>query len=138
PALTPMLHPQTASHVLMIRPVRFIGNPQTAASNKFQAAVTLSDEEAQRLALAEFEALAAALAQAGVGVHVVDDTPEPHTPDSIFPNNWASLHADGTVVLYPMLAPNRRAERREEILRELGSKHGFHVSRVIDLTHHEH
>lgn len=97
----------------------------------------LSDEEAQRLALAEFEALAAALTQAGVGVHVVDDTLEPHTPDSIFPNNWVSLHADGTVVLYPMLAPNRRAERREEILHELGSKHGFHVSRVIDLTQHE-
>jgi hypothetical protein len=130
--------PQCASDVLMIRPVRFIGNPQTAGSNTFQAQVALSEEQAQELALAEFDALVAALSDAGVGVHVVEDTVEPHTPDSIFPNNWVSFHADGTVVLYPMLAPNRRAERREEVLHEIGSKHGFHISRVLDLTHHEH
>lgn len=132
-----MRDPQCASDVLMIRPVRFIGNPQTAASNAFQSNAVLSDQEAQRLALAEFDALANALTNAGVRVHVVEDTVEPHTPDSIFPNNWVSFHADGTIVVYPMLAPNRRAERRDEILHELGSKHGFHVSRVIDLTHHE-
>ncbi len=128
---------QCASDVLMIRPVRFIGNPQTAASNAFQANAVMTDEEAQQLALAEFDAVASALSSAGVGVHIVEDTLQPHTPDSIFPNNWVSFHADGTIVLYPMLAPNRRAERREDILHELSGKHGFHTSRVIDLTHHE-
>jgi hypothetical protein len=121
----------------MIRPVRFIGNPQTASSNAFQSDAALSAEEAQRRAVAEFDSLVAALTAAGVRVHVVEDTPEPHTPDSLFPNNWMSLHADGTVVLYPMLAPNRRVERREDILHELSTRHGFRISRVIDFTHYE-
>jgi len=128
---------QRAADVLMIRPVRFLGNPQTSATNAFQGAAALSEDAAQQSALAEFETLTAALARAGVGVHVIDDTPEPHTPDSIFPNNWVSFHADGTAVLYPMLAPNRRAERREDVLAKLTAEHGFHISRVIDLTHHE-
>jgi hypothetical protein len=122
----------------MIRPVRFIGNPQTSGSNAFQRSAALTQEEAQRLALAEFDALSGALARAGVGVHIIEDTVEPHTPDSIFPNNWVSFHADGTVVLYPMLAPNRRAERRQYILEVLSSRYGFFTSRLIDLTHHEH
>ncbi len=129
---------QSATDVLMIRPVRFTGNPQTSASNVFQQLGALSDDEAQRLALAEFDALASALIDAGVGVHVIEDTLEPHTPDSIFPNNWASFHADGTVVLYPMLAPNRRAERRADILEQLSARNGFFASRILDLTHHEH
>lgn len=128
---------QTAADVLMIRPVRFMGNPQTAGSNVFQQIGARSNEEAQRLALAEFDALASALARAGVGVHVIEDTVEPHTPDSIFPNNWFTFHADGTVVLYPMLAPNRRLERRADVLEELSARHGFFASRVVDLTHHE-
>ncbi len=86
----------------------------------------------------EFDGLAAALEQAGVTVHTFEDTPEPHTPDSIFPNNWVSFHADGTVVLYPMLAENRRLERRLDLIEALSAKHGFHASRVIDLTRHEH
>jgi hypothetical protein len=132
-----MPDPQCASDVLMIRPVRFIGNPQTASSNAFQAQVALSEEQAQELALAEFDTLVAALSDAGVGVHVVEDTVEPHTPDSIFPNNWVSFHADGTVVLYPMLAPNRRAERRGDVLEALSTHHGFRILRIVDLTHHE-
>jgi hypothetical protein len=138
PFFHPMPDSQCATDVLMIRPVRFIGNPQTSDSNVFQTRAPLSPERAQQLALAEFEALSAALSDAGVGVHIVEDTIEPHTPDSLFPNNWLSLHADGTAVLYPMLAPNRRAERREEILERLNARHGFHISRIIDLTHHEH
>lgn len=127
---------QSVADVLMIRPVRFMGNPQTSASNVFQQLGALSQEEAQRLARAEFDALVTALSEAGVRVHVVDDTPEPHTPDSIFPNNWVSFHADGTVVLYPMMAENRRLERRLDILDALQAK-GFSIRRIVDLSSSE-
>ena len=129
---------QSAADVLMIRPTRFAGNLQTLESNRFQARTSaLSHEQAQRAALAEFDGLATALQHAGVSVHAFDDTPDPHTPDSIFPNNWVSFHADGLVVLYPMLAGNRRQERREDLLEALSSRHGFRITRVLDLTHHE-
>ncbi|HEY0681384.1 MAG TPA: arginine deiminase-related protein [Steroidobacter sp.] len=132
---------QTAADVMMIRPVAFAGNPQTQPSNSFQQLDSdggTIDAASQAAALREFDALVGALRQAGVNVHVFDDTPEPHTPDSIFPNNWVSFHADGTVVLYPMLAENRRLERRLDLLEALSAKHGFYTSRVIDLTRHEH
>lgn len=129
---------QTAADVMMIRPVAFAGNPQTQPSNSFQQCdAGAIDAANQAAALREFEGLAAALAQAGVAVHAFDDTIEPHTPDSIFPNNWVSFHADGSVVLYPMLAENRRLERRLDLLEALSAKHGFHATRVIDLTRHE-
>ncbi|WP_217705130.1 citrulline utilization hydrolase CtlX [Peristeroidobacter soli] len=130
---------QTSSHVMMIRPVAFAGNPQTRASNAFQQVDPNSvDSVNQAAALREFDGLAHALDKAGVTVHTFEDTPDPHTPDSIFPNNWVSFHADGTVVLYPMLAENRRLERRLDLIEALSAKHGFHVARVIDLTRHEH
>lgn len=130
---------QTATDVMMIRPVAFAGNPQTQPSNAFQQLdAGQVDASNQAAALREFDGLVGALEQAGVAVHVFDDTPEPHTPDSIFPNNWVSFHADGTVVLYPMLAENRRLERRLDLLEELSARHSFHTSRVIDLTRHEH
>jgi hypothetical protein len=130
--------PQSTADVLMIRPTRFAGNLQTQESNRFQSrANSLSDAQAQLAALAEFDGLASVLRQAGVNVHVFDDTPDPHTPDAIFPNNWVSFHADGSVVLYPMLAENRRLERREDLLEALSSRHGFRIRRVLDLTHHE-
>jgi hypothetical protein len=88
-------------------------------------------------ALAEFEALVQALESTGIRVVVFDDTPEPHTPDAIFPNNWVSFHADGTAVLYPMEASNRRTERRRDIIESLADDHGFVVRNVVDLTHHE-
>ncbi len=128
---------QLASSVLMIRPARFESNPLTAASNRFQGRTEASPEEQQAAALAEFDALAAALRDAGIHVVVVDDTPEPHTPDSIFPNNWVSFHADGRVVLYPMEARNRRTERRMDIVEALDSEYGFHVGEVVDLSAHE-
>jgi hypothetical protein len=121
----------------MIRPARFESNPQTAASNRFQGKTGRTAEEQQRAALAEFERLRAALEAAGVRTLVFDDTPEPHTPDAVFPNNWVSFHADGTVVLYPMEAENRRLERRQDIVEALAAKHGFVVREVVDLTHHE-
>jgi len=129
---------QSAADVLMIRPVRFGANPETLASNSFQSQQpTLAGSAAQRAAAAEFDGLVAALRVAGVTVHVLDDTPEPHTPDALFPNNWVSFHADGSVVLYPMLAPNRRAERRNDVLEALSAAHGFRIRRVLDLTAHE-
>jgi hypothetical protein len=129
---------QSATDILMIRPLQFAGNPQTAESNRFQrVAPQLSAAQVQAAAAREFETLAAALRAAGVNVHIFDDTPEPHTPDSIFPNNWVSFHADGTVVLYPMLAANRRQERRPDVLEALSAQLGFRVARVLDLTHHE-
>lgn len=128
---------QLANSVLMIRPLRFHSNPLTAASNRFQGKTELSDAEQQRAALAEFNGLVAALEQAGVNVVAIDDTDEPPTPDAIFPNNWVSFHADGTAVLYPMEAENRRTERRSDILETLVADHGFHVKNVIDLSAHE-
>ena len=121
----------------MIRPVRFEGNAQTASSNRFQKSLQLSVQAMQARALSEFDNLAQALRDAGVRVHVIDDTLEPHTPDSLFPNNWVSFHADGTIVLYPMLALNRRLERRQDVLENLSNRSRFRISRVVDLTHHE-
>ncbi|MGC1521311.1 MAG: arginine deiminase-related protein [Steroidobacteraceae bacterium] len=130
--------PQSARAVLMVRPACFGFNSQTAASNAFQQPGDPgSDAEAQRLALAEFDALAEALRRAGVEVLIAVDTPLPAKPDAIFPNNWVSFHYDGTVALYPMLAPNRRWERREEILEQVVHEGRFHVSRTVDLSHRE-
>lgn len=135
--MTSSAESQLANAVLMIRPVRFFSNPLTAASNRFQGKTSLTADEQQSAALAEFNGLAAALERAGVDVVVVDDTAEPPTPDAVFPNNWISTHADGTVVLYPMEAENRRTERRQDIIDGLAQQHGFHVRRVIDLSPHE-
>jgi hypothetical protein len=129
---------QCASSVLMVRPARFGSNPATAPSNRFQFTDSdLAPRETQQRALAEFEELALALARADVEVCVVDDTPEPSKPDAVFPNNWVSFHADGTVVLYPMLAASRREERREDILATLVRQYGFRITRTVDLTWHE-
>ena len=96
----------------MVRPVRFGMNAQTAVDNFYQNQEAATGASDQEKALAEFEHFVATLTEHGVNVHVLEDTPEPHTPDSIFPNNWISMHSDGTVVLYPMKAENRRLERR--------------------------
>ncbi len=128
--------PQLASTVLMIRPVRFHSNPEAATSNAFMHTVDWSADEEQAIAAGEFEGIADELRSAGVNVVVVDDTPEPETPDSIFPNNWMSTHADGTLVLYPMEVPNRRPERRSDIVAILQAE-GFEVSDIVDLSGHE-
>lgn len=121
----------------MIRPVRFGFNQQTAASNAFQDSelAARTNDVAQADARQEFDDMVQQLKASGVDVLVYDDTDEPHTPDSLFPNNWVSFHASGTVVLYPMQAENRRAERRQDIIDELAKK--YHVARVVDLTHFE-
>lgn len=132
--------PQSAGAVLMVRPAHFAFNPQTAPSNAFQSApVEVSsngDSDAQRAALGEFDALATRLGQAGVEVIVGMDTPSPVKPDAIFPNNWVSFHRDGAVVLYPMLASNRRLERRDDLLQQVAHG-GYRVERTVDLSHRE-
>jgi len=133
----PAAESQLASSVLMIRPARFESNPLTAESNVFQGRTRATPGEQQAAALREFDTLVNALRAEGINVVVVEDTPEPHTPDSIFPNNWVSFHADGKVVLYPMEAVNRRTERRADIIERLGDASGFQVTEVIDLSGHE-
>ena len=130
--------PQNAATVLMVRPASFAPNPQTAASNAFQQAAGGSRPILpQSVVLGEFDALAKALHSAGVEVLIAADTPQPAKPDAIFPNNWVSFHHDGTIALYPMLAPNRRCERREEIIEQVVREGSFRVSRVVDLSHRE-
>ena len=121
----------------MIRPAGFESNPMTAESNRFQGKSAASPEEQHAAALNEFDALVTALRGAGVEVIVIDDTPQPHTPDAIFPNNWISMHADGRVVLYPMEAENRRTERRMDIIRHLADACKRQISEVVDLSGHE-
>ncbi|HEY4338597.1 MAG TPA: arginine deiminase-related protein [Steroidobacteraceae bacterium] len=118
---------------MMIRPAAFDYNSQTAASNRMQEAGNAA-VDAGRLALAEFDAAVVALREATVRVCVVPDTPVPPKPDAVFPNNWVSWHADGSVVLYPMQAPNRRLERRREILRVVAEHCGYSIGRVVDLS----
>jgi hypothetical protein len=128
---------QLPAAVLMVRPASFGFNPDTAPSFMFQREITdASRKEIERRARIEFDLLAGRLREAGADVIIVDDKEELNTPDAVFPNNWVSFHHDGTVVLYPMLAPSRRPERRRDIIDKLQSV-GFRVSRVIDLTHHE-
>lgn len=130
--------PQCAHSVLMIRPACFGANPVTAASNRFQTRRSdAAGHELQSRARAEFDALADALSGAGIEICICDDSPDPHKPDAVFPNNWVSFHADGTIVLYPMLAENRRHERREDVLESLARQGGFRVARTVDLTGHE-
>jgi len=123
-----------ADAVLMIRPARFGANPETADSNRFQQGGAGAD--AQETARREFDGLVSRLRGAGIYVQVADDTPEPVKPDACFPNNWVSFHADGSVVLYPLMAPSRRAERRAEPIAQLREA-GFRVARSLDLSQWE-
>jgi hypothetical protein len=128
---------QTADAVLMVRPASFGWNPQTQASNRFQRDVPGLAGDANERARAEFDALALQLRSAGVEVAVATDVATPVCPDAIFPNNWVSLHADGTVVLYPMLARNRRLERRLDLVATLAAGQRRTIARLLDLTQHE-
>ena len=124
---------QTASRVLMVRPCSFGFNVQTASNNAFQRSGFESG--AQDAALREFDSFVALLRSHGITVDVIEDTPEPHTPDSIFPNNWFSTHSDGTLVLYPMFAPNRRLERKQNVMDHLIGT--FDIRNIYDLTPYE-
>ncbi|MGN6490629.1 MAG: arginine deiminase-related protein, partial [Agriterribacter sp.] len=124
---------QTTSQLLMIRPVNFGFNAETAVNNAFQVAG--NDTQTQQKALQEFDALVAKLRSKKIEVLVLDDTPFPFTPDSIFPNNWISFHPGHTICLYPMFANNRRMERKPAILKQL--QEHFNIRQTINFTHYE-
>jgi hypothetical protein len=137
PAARAVPFPQCADAVLMICPVCFGFNPETAATNVFQREGSEDAAAVRAQARAEFERLAQALSSEGVEVCEVEDTAQPPKPDAVFPNNWVSFHADGTVVLYPMASASRRAERRSEVIDAVLRRLNFKVARLLDLTHHE-
>ena len=125
---------QATNSILMIRPVNFRMNEQTAVNNYYQKVLKdLLPATVNQKAQQEFDAFVEKLRGFGVEVVVVSDTKELDTPDSIFPNNWVSFHADATVALYPMFAENRRLERREDVLEEL-EKNGFLIENIVDYT----
>ncbi|MAG55083.1 MAG: amidinotransferase [Planctomycetes bacterium] len=128
-----MTQPQLASAVMMIRPLHFGSNPETAATNAFQ---NVDDHDARAVAMAaidEFDVAVVALEAAGIRTVVFEDRPEPFCTDATFPNNWMSTHPDGTVVTYPMHDPSRQREVRQDLIDALGASHGYRVERVIDL-----
>jgi hypothetical protein len=124
---------QTTDTLLMVRPANFGYNAQTASNNSFQnSAEAAKSEEIREAAKAEFDNFVARLQERNINVIVVEDTATPIKPDAIFPNNWMSYHDDGSVFLYPMYAPNRRIERRKDIIQ--GLKDQFVVKSVSDLS----
>ncbi|MDD3771902.1 MAG: arginine deiminase-related protein, partial [Weeksellaceae bacterium] len=120
--------------ILMIEPVAFGFNEQTAVNNYFQTKPTDAESLTQEKALAEFKGMVAKLREHGVNVIVLQDTLNPHTPDSIFPNNWISFHENKMIALYPMFAKNRRVERREDDVIEILTDKGFVVDEIMDYT----
>lgn len=125
---------QTSGTVLMVRPANFGFNAEAAPSNAFAHDALGEDLGA---ALHEFDAVVDALDRAGVEVLLLEDAPAPVKPDAVFPNNWVSFHADGTMVLYPMATAKRRLEREPERLRLLLDGRGFELREVLDLSFHE-
>lgn len=113
--------------ILMIRPVSFSFNEETSVNNYYQKKDNSSSQEIQKMALIEFNSMVEKLKNAGIEVKVLDDTKTPHTPDSIFPNNWFSSHSNDKVILYPMFAKNRRLERREDIYDLFDKTNSFEI-----------
>lgn len=124
---------QTTNTILMVRPINFRMNEQTAINNYYQEDIDLLPATVNAKAQNEFDIYVEKLKAIGVNVIVVNDTNEYDTPDSIFPNNWVSFHENGDVGLYPMFAENRRLERREDILDKLETE-GFIINNVMDYT----
>lgn len=128
---------QTTDTILMIRPVAFRMNEQTAVNNYFQEDLDLKNAEINRKAQVEFDAFVEKLEAVGISVIVKEDDELMDTPDSVFPNNWVSFHSNGDVAKYPMFAENRRRERRDEVFIRL-EKEGFRIENIIDYTSAEH
>ena len=124
---------QTTNTLLMVRPVHFRANEDTAGDNYFQKNLNLPQEELLKRAVEEFDNFVKKLREVGVQVVVVDASSEVDVPDAHFPNNWISFHESGMVGIYPMLAPSRRLERNEEVLSLLEDK-GYHISEIVDYT----
>ncbi len=126
---------QNTNNLLMIKPVNFGFNDETALNNAFQIKDTNINYNVQEKALNEFNNYVKKLEENGINVTVIDDTPVPHTPDSIFPNNWISFHSDNRICLYPMFALNRRLERKNTVIEIIKNK--FIVKDIVDLTYYE-
>ena len=123
-AITKKMNNQITNNIMMIRPVSFRYNEETALNNYYQKVLdNMTPGKTQELALKEFDQFVSVLQEVGVNVIVFNDSIDPDTPDSIFPNNWVSFHSNGIVNLYPMCANNRRFERRTDILDVLVSQH---------------
>jgi hypothetical protein len=126
---------QTTNSIFLIRPSNFTFNLQTASTNTFQNNLEILGNEYHKKVMQEFDTFISKLKSNGLNVFVFEDTDYPQKPDAIFPNNWLSLHSNGTVILYPMFAENRRHERRMDIIESLKKK--FRISTILDLSHHE-
>ncbi len=127
---------QTSSCIMMIRPANFGFNQETAESNAFQSSITaLTTQQIKQKAQAEFDSFVNKLRGKGVEVIVVEDTDEPIRPDAVFPNNWITFHHNGTIITYPMYAPNRRNERREDVVEMMKDK--FDVKRIVRFEDYE-
>ncbi|MGX1023981.1 citrulline utilization hydrolase CtlX [Flavobacterium sp. CS20] len=124
---------QSTDKILMIRPVAFEMNKETAVNNYFQKTLNLNAEAINAKVQKEFDDFVDILKASGIDVFVYDDIADLKTPDSIFPNNWISFHENGNIALYPMFAENRRRERRQDILEDLEQK-GFQFHQVYDYT----
>lgn len=125
----------SASAILMVRPASFGYNEETAANNYFQTNTGVPDAELQQKALAEFDNMVRLLRENDIDVLVVEDNPDPPRPDAVFPNNWLSTSPDGKIFVYPMYAPSRRPEKRDDILEWLARD--YHVSDVQDWSEYE-
>ena len=129
---------QVTSQLLMVRPANFSSNKETIETNKFQNDITPdSKNNIQALALAEFDKMVKLLRDHGISVIDIDDIQELENTDAVFPNNWVSFHQDNTVVLYPMMARSRRAEKRYDILEYLTKYQLFKIDRIIDMSYLE-
>jgi len=129
---------QAPGSILMIRPSNFGYNPLTARSNTFQKSDTaVLPKEINLLARKEFDNFTDYLIRSNIRTLVFEDYMDVLLPDAVFPNNWVSFHHDGTVVLYPMMAENRRLERRKDILLRLQDEYNFDIKRIIDYTNYE-
>lgn len=134
---TTQQQPQSTAHLMMIRPVNFAYNAETAGSNDFQNSEFMTQPEGSvpDLAQEEFNLMVSQMENTGMDLHIFDDNDEVSRPDAVFSNNWVSFHQSGKVVLYPMMAENRRAERRPDIIEAL--KNEYKIEEVIDLTYFE-
>jgi hypothetical protein len=126
---------QSTNSVLMVRPSRFYPNPETAIDNAFQSRAQFDAHALGTVARSEFDSAVQTLRDAGVMVHVFEDTAEPEKPDAVFPNNWISTHHDGRVALFPMYSELRRRERRHDIIEELRKE--YKITDVIDYSSFE-
>jgi len=134
---TAQIQPQSTSRIMMIRPVQFGFNSETAASNEFQQTGFANEtaDFAQEKAKEEFDLMISQMEKVGLDLHIFDDNDDHYRPDAVFSNNWVSFHQSGKVVLYPMMAENRRVERRIDIIEAL--EKDFKVEEIIDLTYFE-